>query len=143
MMTVAEANQIMHPPTPATAIRIDSTTKGGSCNYEYAKYRSVVTVTFLPYNGQAGSPQAALAAAATRVTQVQGAQVTTAQVTGVGDAALFVTGTIASPPLRLAALDTIYGGIVLSCGNFNVGSASFATEQTALTQVCQQVISRL
>jgi hypothetical protein len=33
ILTVSEANQIMHPTTAATTIRIDSNSTGGSCNY--------------------------------------------------------------------------------------------------------------
>lgn len=143
IMSIAEANQIMKPPTPATTIRVDSTSTGGSCNYEYASFRSVVTVTFLPYAGGPANVQATLAGAAAQLSQVKGAQVTTTPVTGVGDGALFVTAVITVVPLKEAALDTIYGAILISCANFKVGASSFATQQTALTQVCQQVISRL
>ena len=80
---------------------------------------------------------------ASRLSQVKGAQVTSTPVTGIGDGALFTTITLASPPLKEASLGGIYGAIFLSCNNFTVGSSSFATQQTALTQVCQQVISRL
>jgi hypothetical protein len=62
---------------------------------------------------------------------------------GVGDAALFAPAALDSPPLKLAALEVICGALVLLCANFNLGSSSFATQQTALTQVCQQVISRI
>ncbi len=143
ILTIAEANQIMKPATPATTIRVDSTSTGGSCSYEYATFRSVVTVTFLPYTGGAANAQATLAGAAAQLSRVNGAQVTTTQVTGVGDAALFVTATITSLSIKEAAIDTIDGAVLLSCANFKVGASSFATQQTALTQVCQQVISRL
>jgi hypothetical protein len=145
LMTVAEANTFMNPPTPATNIRVDNGQSGGSCNYEYAQFKSVVTVTFVAYKGSQTpqDEQNALNAAASQISSVQGATVTTAMVSGVGDAALFVTATLASPPIKQAALDVLYGALFLSCANFNVGTSSFATQQTALTQVCQQVISRL
>jgi hypothetical protein len=107
----------------------------------------VVSVIFAPYEGPAGdaqAKQAELAAmAAQQLSQVQGAQATSTALTGVGDAALFITDTVASPPLRLAALIVLDGPMVLECGNYNVGSASFASQQTALTQVCQLVVNRL
>lgn len=143
ILTIAEANQMMNPPTPATTIRVDSNPPGGSCNYEYAQYRAVLSVIFLPYAGGAGNEQATLASAAAKLSQAKGAQVTTTPMTGIGDAALFVTVTLAVPAMKEAAVDTIYGAIMLGCDNFKVGTSSFATQQTALTQVCQQVISRL
>jgi len=145
LMTVAEANTFMKPPTPATNIRVDNGQSGGSCNYEYAQFKSVVTVTFVAYKGSQTpqDEQNALNAAASQISSVQGATVTTAMVSGVGDAALFVTATLASPPIKEAALDVLYGALFVSCANFTVGTSSFATQQTALTQVCQQVISRL
>ncbi len=143
IMSIAEANQIMKPPSPATSIRVTSTSTGGSCNYENASNRTVLTITFLPYTGGPANAQATLAGAAAQLAQVKGAQVTTTPVTGIGDAALFVTAVITVVPLKEAAIDSIYGAILLSCANFNVGTSSFATQQTALTQVCQQVIIRL
>jgi hypothetical protein len=47
------------------------------------------------------------------------------------------------PLLRMAAFDVIRGSLFLSCANFNVGSASFADQQTKLTQVCKLVLGRL
>jgi hypothetical protein len=145
LLTVAEANTFMKPPTPATTIRVDNGPSGGSCNYEYAQFKSVVTVTFLPYKGlqTPQDEQHGLKAAASQISSVQGATVTTTMVSGVGDAALFASAALASPPLKFAALDVIYGALVVSCANFNVGASSLATQQTALTQVCQQLISRL
>lgn len=144
-MTVAQANAIMQPPTQATFIRVDNGPAGGSCNYEYAQFKSVVSVLFLPYTGTQ-TPQAeqnGLKAVASNASSVQGAAVTTTMVSGVGDAALFVTAALDSPPLKQAYLDVIYGAVVLSCFNPNVGSASFAAQQAALTQACQRVVNVL
>jgi hypothetical protein len=143
-MTMAQANAFMQPPTPATSIRVDNGPAGGSCNYEYAQFKSVVSVLFLLYTGPQ-TPQAeqnGLEAAASKIT-VKGGTVTTTMVSGVGDAAMFVTGTFVSPPLKQAYLDVIYGAVVLSCFNPNVGSASFASQQAELTQVCQRVVNVL
>jgi hypothetical protein len=145
LMTVAEANTFMNPPTLATNIRVDNGQSGGSCNYEYAQFKSVVTITLVSYQGPQDpqSEQNAINAAASQLASAKGAAVTTTAVSGVGDIAMFVTVTVASPPLKEAALDALYGALFVSCANFTVGSSSFATQQTALTQVCTQVISRL
>ncbi|MGE5335200.1 MAG: hypothetical protein ACM3N4_10905 [Nitrososphaerota archaeon] len=144
IMTVAQANQIMHPTIPATMIRVDSPASGGgSCNYEYATYRSVVTITFEPYTGGPGNAQAVFAAADKQLPQANNATITVTKVTGVGDAAQFVTGVINVARLKMAALQVIYGSIFLACANYNVQGSSFSTQQTYLTQVCQQFVSQL
>lgn len=137
LMTVAEANAFMKPAAVASTIRIDTSPIGGSCNYEYAQFQSVVTVHFLPYRG--GS----LSALAGQIANTPGATVTTKPVSGVGDQALFVAATITSVNLRQDYLDTADGAVVLQCFNPNVGAASDDSQQAALTQVCQQVIARL
>jgi hypothetical protein len=137
LLSISDANSIMKPPTAATTIRIDTSPIGGSCNYEYASFKSVVSVNFLPYRG--GS----LSALASQLTATPGAKVTTTPVSGVGDQALFVAATLTSVSLRQDYLDVVDGAIVLQCFNPNVGSASDASQQAALTQVCQQVIARL
>lgn len=144
IMTVAQANQIMHPPTPATTIRIDAPASGGgSCNYEYKPFHSVVSVVFPATVIDVSNPQAAFAAADKQLPQSANATITTTSVSGVGDAAQFVTGVLTVVPLKMASVQVIYGKILFTCSNFNVQGASFATEQTELTQVCQQYVSQL
>lgn len=144
IMTVAQANQIMHPPTPATTIRIDAPASGGgSCNYEYKPFHSVVSVVFPATVIDVSNPQAVFAAADKQLPQSANATITTTSVSGVGDAAQFVTGVLTVVPLKMASVQVIYGKILFTCSNFNVQGASFATEQTELTQVCQQYVSQL
>lgn len=144
IMTVAQANQIMHPPTPATTIRVDAPASGGgSCNYEYKPFHSVVSIVFGPNTINVSNPQAILAAAAKQLPVSANATITATPVAGVGDAAQFVTGVLTVVPLKMAALQVIYGKIFFTCSNFNVQGSSFATQQTYLTQVCQQYISQL
>lgn len=144
IMTVAQANQIMHPPTPATTIRVDAPASGGgSCNYEYKPFHSVVSVVFPATVINTSNPQAILAAAAKQLPTSNNATITATAVSGVGDAAQFVTGVLVQPPLKMAALQVIYGKIFFTCSNFNVQGSSLATQQTYLTQVCQQYVSQL
>lgn len=144
IMTVAQANQIMHPPTPATTIRVDAPASGGgSCNYEYKPFHSVVSIVFGPTVIDASNPQAFFAAADKQIPQSANATFTTTPVSGVGDAAQFLTIVFAALPTKMASLQVIYGKIGFSCDNFNVQGSSFATQKTYLTQVCQQYVSQL
>lgn len=144
IMTVAQANQIMHPPTPATTIRVDAPASGGgSCNYEYKPFHSVVSIVFPATSINSSNPQAILAAAAKQLPVSNNATITATPVSGVGDAAQFVTGVLIQPPLKMASLQVIYGTIFFTCSNFNVQGSSFATQQGDLTQVCQQYVSQL
>lgn len=144
IMTVAQANQIMHPPTPATTIRIDAPASGGgSCNYEYKPFHSVVSVVFPATVIDVSNPQAVFAAADKQLPQSANATITTTPVSGVGDAAQFVTGVLTVVPLKMASVQVIYGKILFTCSNFNVTGSSFATQKTYLTQVCQQYVSQL
>lgn len=144
IMTVAQANQIMQPPTPATTIRVDAPASGGgSCNYEYKPFHSVVSIVFGPNTIDASNPQAFFAAADKQIPQSANATFTTTPVSGVGDAAQFLTVVFAALPMKMASLQVIYGKIGFTCDNFNVQGSSFATQQTDLTQVCKQYVSQL
>ena len=144
IMTVAQANQIMQPPIPATTIRVDAPASGGgSCNYEYKPFHSVVSIVFGPTVIDISNPQAFFATADKQIPQSANATFTTIPVSGVGDAAQFLTVVFAALPTKMASLQVIYGKIGFSCDNFNVQGSSFATQKTYLTQVCQQYVSKL
>lgn len=144
IMTVAQANQIMQPPTPATTIRVDAPASGGgSCNYEYKPFHSVVSIVFPETVIDVSNPQAVFAAADKQIPASNNVTMTTAAVSGVGDAAQFVTSVLIQPPLKMATLQVIYGKIFFTCSNFNVQGSSFATQQASLTKICQQYISQL
>lgn len=142
LLTVAEANQIMKPPTAATTIRIDSTTEGGSCNYEYAQFKSVVSIVFHSYQqGQS------LSAAASQISsRVPNATVKTTMVSGVGDQALFVSAKVSVQGITIwdDGLDVTYGNVLFTFANFNVpATSSDAAQLAALTQVAQLVLGRM
>lgn len=96
LMTVAEANQIMKPASPATTIRVDSTTRGGSCNYEYSRFHTVVSILFLPYQSSASLDTIATKSLA-QVQNTPGAKVTKTTVSGVGDQALYIALPVTRP----------------------------------------------
>jgi hypothetical protein len=144
LMTVAEANQTMKPASPATTIRVDSTTQGGSCNYEYSRFHTVVSVLFLPYQSAASLDTIATQSLA-EFKNDQGAKVTKTTVSGVGDQALYIAASDSSSGITLNfyALDTTVGSLYISCFNTTIGSPPATPQQPPLTQVCQQVLSRL
>lgn len=142
ILTVAEANQIMQPATPATTIRIDAPSSGnGSCNYEYAPYKAVVSVVFLaviPASEQ-GQPLSAHIPSTT-----PGIVINTA-VSGVGDQAQYVAGSTQGngQAYNVDALDVMYGAIVFDCNHAYLGTSNAVAEQATLTKACQLVVSRL
>lgn len=142
ILTLAEANQIMHPATPATNIRMDSPTSGGgSCNYEYASFRAVVTVAFFTVV----QPSTSLADLASKAAGQTGGKVTMTPVSGVGDQAEY--GVAATPingqTFNYNAMDVIYGSLFFNCNLAYLGTPRSDAEQGKLKQVCQLVVSRL
>jgi hypothetical protein len=141
ILTLAEANQIMQPATPATSIRIDAPKSGnGSCNYEYAPYKAVVSVVFvatIPPSAQ-GQPIAG------HIPNMPGIVINTA-VSGVGDQAQYVAAStkVGAGTYNFDALDVMYGAIFFDCNHAYLGASRAAAEQAPLTQVCKLVVSRL
>lgn len=145
LLTVAEANQIMKPPIAATTIRVDSTTAGGSCNYEYAQFKSVVSIAFLPFQ-QGQSLSAAANQITSRTSSLPNATVKTTMVSGVGDQALFVSAkaTVQGISFWDDGLDVAYGNVLFAFANFKVpATSSDAAQQAMLTQVAQLALSRI
>ena len=136
----------MQPTTPATTIRIDSPKSGGgSCNYEYAAFKGIVSVVFVGTIPQGVSISDVATQALGGANLPPGGKITTTPVSDVGDQALFITAAIpiAGKTLKMDFLDIIYGAIFFDCNNPNVGSIPDATELNGFTQVAQLVISRL
>src|SRR6185503_5185456 len=63
LMTVAEANTIIQPPTPATSLVADHSEDGGSCNYLASQTRIPLIIYFFDWKGPVPIPQADIAAA--------------------------------------------------------------------------------
>lgn len=144
LMTITEANQFMQPQSPANTIRVDSSTSGGSCNYEYTQFHSVVTILFLPFH-QGASLDTIVTQSLAQDQNQPGTQITKVPVSGVGDQALYIAASIATggPTEYFYALDTTVNSLYISCFNSTVGVPPTNNLQPALTQVCRQVISRL
>jgi hypothetical protein len=142
ILTVAEANQIMQPAQPATTIRIDAPSSGaGSCNYEYAPYKPVVSVVFLaaiPASEQ-GQPLSA------HIPSNTPGMIINTPVSGVGDQAQYVAGSIqgSGQAYNIDVLDVMYGAIIFDCNHGYLGTSAAVAEQATLTKACQLVVSRL
>lgn len=142
ILTLAEANQIMQPATPAANVRIESRKSGGgSCNYEYAPYKAVVSVEFLstiPASEQ-GQPLSG------HIPSNTPGIVINTPVSGVGDQAQYIATSrkINGQTVNADSLDVIYGAILFNCDHPYNGTSKAAADQALLTNVCQLVISRL
>src|SRR5262249_41592945 len=91
LMSLDEANQIMHPAKPATTIRVDhGENGGGSCNYEYAAFKGVVSVVFVGPVPQGVTISDIASQAQVGSNLPPGAKITTTPVSDVGDQALFI-----------------------------------------------------
>lgn len=142
ILTLAEANQIMRPATPATTIRIDANASGGgSCNYEYAPYKAVVSVIFVTL----APPSASIADLAGQAASKTGGKLTMTPVSGLGDQAEYgvVNVPIQGQTYNVDAMDVIYGTLFFNCELAYLGTPQTAAEQGKLTQACQLVLSRL
>lgn len=151
ILTVGEANQIMKSPHTATTIRIDAPSDGGgSCNYEYAPYKGIVSIVFVNVipDGVALNADTIAAQAKAQASSVEGAKITTQPVSGVGDVAVFAAGsaTLAGKPYKFDALDIVYGRVFFDVNVPLLGPDAAAASDSALlasfTQVAQLVTSR-
>ncbi len=143
LMTLAEANQIMQPATAANTIRVDHGGTGGSCNWEYAQFKPVVSVLFEPFP-QGVSLDAVATQGLTALQKAPGAKSTKTKVTGVGDQALYISASAQiGAGIWEDLLDTHFGSIYISCNLAGAGVPPVASLQPPLTQVCQQVLGRL
>ena len=144
LMSLTEANQIMQPATAATSIQVDKGgTGGGSCNWEYDSFHSTVTVLFESYP-QGTSLDAIVAQSLAAVQNAPGAKTSKTTVTGVGDQAFYITVSAqVGTGIWEDVLATTYGSVYISCLKLGSGAPPAASLQQPLTQVCQQVISRM
>jgi hypothetical protein len=149
-MTVADANQIMNPPLPATTLNVQSDPELGVCSYLSPSSPFAVVKVLIegkPYTGPKPVPQATITQLATQLANEPGVTVTTtAPVTGVGDQAEFLAASASDSNMTLYAdaLYIIYGNVASECIDFNLNSKpDDATQQSALTQCGQRVVAQL
>jgi hypothetical protein len=151
ILTIAEANQIMQSPHTATTIRIDAPASGGgSCNYEYASFKGIVSIVFVGVipTGTTLTADALAAQVQKGASSVEGATITTQAVSGVGDVAVFAasSATLAGQPYKFDALDIAYGQVFFDVNVPLLGPDAASASDSALlasfTQVAKLVTSR-
>jgi hypothetical protein len=150
VMTVAEANQIMNPPTPATTLNAQSDSELGVCSYTSPQSPFAVVKVLIeekPYTGPKPVPQATITQLATQLANEPGVTVTTTSaVSGVGDQAEFLAANVSDGNLTLYAdaIYVIYGNVASECVNFHLNTKpNDATQQSALQQCAQRVVAQL
>jgi hypothetical protein len=150
LMTVAEANQIMNPPSPITTLDAQSDDEVGVCHYKSAQAQFDVVKILLDrkvYTGPKPVPASTINDFVAQLENDPHATVTTSTpVSGVGDQAQFLAANAQESNLTFY-VDVIYvldGNVVFLCDDFHTGSKpDDATQMSALTQCGQLVVSRL
>ncbi len=150
VMTVADANQIMNPPAPATTLSVQSDSELGVCSYISSQSPLAVVKVLIdekPYTGPKPVSQATITQLATQLANEPGVTVTTtAPVSGVGDQAEFLAANVSTDNLTLYA-DAIYlidGTVAAECVEFHLNAQpDDAAQQSALQQCGQRVVAQL
>lgn len=149
IMTVAQANQIMNPPSAATQIEVNSDPQGLSlCNWDNPQ-AVVLEVGFEPSpiaSGTSLQTAAQQLIANGQARGLSGAKITTAPVSGVGDQALYVTLNDTTPQgitLSIDELVTAYGSVLIECLPPPAIGSTLPNLQAPLTQVCQKAVAQL
>ena len=147
VMTVNEANNLIHPPAFAT--RITSMTSAnndiGACLY-MAGTTPTLTIGFASWSGTAPVAQADITSALTRFTGMPDFKVQSATpVSGVGDQAAYVAATTTYQGKTVTAhvFSVLYGKLLFGCFTSGSDAAASASTQSQLQQCAEQVLSRL
>jgi len=146
LMTVAEANTIVQPPTPATSLVATHGEDGGACNYMASQTRIPLIIYFFDWKGPVPIPQADIAAA---LAQSSGStKITINQATpvdGIGVQAEFVSLTATDKGFTGSA--TIFyvleGPFFYDCLTFGPLTGGALGTQDQLQACASQVDSRL
>lgn len=147
ILTVDQANQIIHPPSPATTIVVLTDTNVGTCNYETGSQTPILTIHLQGWTGPNPIPQSDITAEVNQLASQAGASgvtiTTLTAVSGLGDQAEYLAVT-ASGTIHIYVFYVLYGSVLSDCWLYTLGSPlSDATEQSALQQCAQHVISAL
>ncbi len=124
IMTVAEANQIMNPPTRATTIVANYAGTGGSCHYQASPSNIALNIFFETWTGPVPIPQQDITNAVTRLANLPSVTVTTfTNINGVGDQAVFIaaTGTKGGITITGNVFYVLYGRVFFGCYTFTGG----------------------
>ena len=146
LMTVAEANTIVQPATPAATIVSYNTDSGGSCNYVASQTRVPLIIYFLDWKGPVPIPQSDIAAA---LAEASGAsKITINQATpidGIGVQAEFVSATATGQGFTgsLTIFYVLEGPFFFDCFSFGPLTGGVLATQAQLQACATQVDSRL
>lgn len=150
VMTVAEANQIMNPPTPITTISVQSDAELGVCSYIYSQTQLAVVKILVdgkPYTGPKPVPESTIIQLVSELANEPGATVNaTKPVSGVGDQAEFLAAYVTDSGMTfyVDAIYVIYGNVAFMCDDFHLNTKPDDTAQmNGLKQCAERVVSRL
>lgn len=147
LMSLAEANSIMHPAAPATTLQANSADNFGVCNYLSGPNALVLKIFLETYTGPVPVPQATLQGLVAQLAQdTPGITITTATtVSGVGDQAAYLAATSSGNGYTFDAkvFYTIYGKVLFGCVTYSINGVGQNGTQSQLQQCAEQVVSRL
>lgn len=140
LLSLAQANSIMSPSSPATSILFenDSSGKLNACSWVPGNGVAVLAVYFAPF------PQGTTLTTAVQQLLPASGGIATTPVAGVGDQALYVSATIPTPSGAnyIGSIDAAYGAVLLACAQTGSGTLP-AGLQSKLAQACTTVISHM
>lgn len=152
MLSVTQANHITTPPTAATSIRVQSSSQGGSCNYEYSPLHDTISILFVTYPGGSLST---LANQALHGAIPNGKVTAEEPISGLGDQAYFgtVRGSLSFSGITISqkqqTLYVVDGSVVfmVSAGLVNgaggIGNVSDAQALDDFKQIALLVLAQL
>ncbi|HEU0025659.1 MAG TPA: hypothetical protein VFQ25_00965 [Ktedonobacterales bacterium] len=150
VMTVADANQIMHPPAPITTIRVQSDDELGVCAYNSPQSPLAVVkilIELKPYTGPTPVPTSTILQLVSQLANEPHVTVTTTKpVSGVGDQAEFLATNVSESGITVYAdvMYVIYGKVAFLCDNFHFNTKpDDAAQMNSLQQCAERVVSRL
>ena len=150
VMSVADANQIMHPPAPITAIHAQSNDALGVCAYTSPQSPLPVVKVVIeqkPYTGPTPVPTSTILQLASEAANAPNITVTKlTPVSGVGDQAEFLAAHLSQDgqTFYADAVYVIYGKVLFVCLDFHLNTKpDDATQKTALQQCAQRVVNQL
>jgi hypothetical protein len=151
LMSLAEANQIMHAQTPATVIVAspgDGGKVAGACHYVVAQPETLVNLFFGNYQGPIPIPQQDLVDLVQQLASDPHVTINSAiTVNGVGDQAAYLSfsESVQGQQVLGNVFWVLDGTVLFNCYTVNIGSSGNAQVGTqANLQACAtQVVSRL
>lgn len=146
LMTVDEANSLMHPVTPANKIIANNSDSGGSCNYQASAANFPLIIYFFEWKGPVPIPQNDITAALAQAASASDLKVSTFKlVDGIGAQAAYLEATATKDgyAFTIHIFYVLEGPFFFDCFTYSPISASPLGTQAQLQQCATQVDSRL